>query len=201
MGLSLQSPLPSSRARRAGHVTMGAALALMLGACQEKDDKASAEGTGDVSTNSAAKAAGKESEKSGAVTDATKAFPPTAGTGLAVYVGKYPSDKVDGIAWQDHLSVTTGIASTVKDAKIRAIIQGAGATTAPIELQGNGKLIAWGCEQHVCGPHQWAVEIDPRTGATDVCYFDEKADARQARWFLANGKEEKRDGNCTIKKG
>ena len=57
-------------------------------------------------------------------------------------------------------------------------------------------VTSWACEAHNCGPHQWAVAIDPRTGAADVCYFDEEADAAQSRWFLAGGKEEKRDGNC-----
>ena len=41
-----------------------------------------------------------------------------------------------------------------------------------------------------------ATSCDPRTGATDVCYFDETADAAQSRWFLSGGKEEKRGGNC-----
>lgn len=114
---------------------------------------------------------------------------------LAGYVDKYPFDQVDGVAWNDHPTVKTGIAATVTDAKARKAIETLEGPAAPIEMRG-GKLMSWACEAHNCGPHQWAVHVDPGTGATDVCYFDEAASATESRWFLAGGKEEKRAGNC-----
>jgi hypothetical protein len=131
---------------------------------------------------------------------ASQASPPlasTAETGLTAYVGKYPFDKVDGVAWTDHPVVRAGIAATVGDAAVRKAIQSTPGPAAPIEMHGD-KIAAWACEQHNCGPHQWAVFIDPRTGATDVCYHDDSASPDESRWFLAGGKEEKRAGSCQI---
>ena len=125
----------------------------------------------------------------------TSPLPPTAGSKLASYVGKYPFDKVDGVAWNDHVLVKAGIAATVKDPAVLKAITTTDGPASPIEMRGD-KVVSWACEQHNCGAHQWSVQIDPRTGATDVCYFDEAADPAKARWFLASGKEEKREANC-----
>ena len=128
---------------------------------------------------------------------AAPASAPAADTGLAAYVGKYPFDKVDGVAWTDHPAVKAGLAATVTDAKIRQTIAADGATAAPIEMY-EGKVMSWACEAHNCGPHQWAVLIDPASGATDACYHDEDVDAGRSHWFLAGGTEEWRDGNCQL---
>jgi len=172
------------------------ALALALAACGAKADKAAAEApkadpaktaaTGNPPDASGTKAAGP--------TEASP-LPPTAGSKLASYVGKYPFDKVDGVAWNDHVLVKAGIAASVKDAAVLKAITTTEGPSAPIEMK-DGKVMAWACEAHNCGSHQWSVLIDPRTGATDVCYFDDSADNAKSRWFLASGKEEKRDGNC-----
>src|SRR3546814_5732463 len=58
-----------------------------------------------------------------------------------------------------------------------------------------GKVMSWACEAHNCGPHQWAMLIDPASGATDACYYEQSVDAGRSHWFLAGGKEEWRDGN------
>ena len=126
---------------------------------------------------------------------ATPAPAPAADTGLAAYVGKYPFDEVNGVAWNDHPAVKAGIAKTVKDAKLRQTIETLAGPAAPIETH-EGKVAAWACEAHNCGPHQWTVLVDPATGATDVCYYDEAVDSDRAHWFLAAGTEEWRDGNC-----
>ncbi|WP_411339862.1 hypothetical protein V6U71_18770 [Sphingopyxis sp. J-6] len=132
---------------------------------------------------------------------APAAAAPAAGApDLAAYVGKYPFDKVDGIAFGDHPLVKAGIAATVKDARIRTAITTTQGPSAPIETI-DGKIASWSCQQHKCGEHQWMVLVDPKTGATDVCYMNDPAMVDDARWFLANGKEEKRDGDCAAKKG
>ena len=120
---------------------------------------------------------------------------PAGADALSAYVGKYPFDKVDGVTWADQPMVQAGIRKSVTDAAARkAILQWPG-PSSPIELI-DGKVSAWGCEQHNCGPHQWLVMVDPASGATDVCYYDESKSADSARWFLASGKEESRKGNC-----
>lgn len=126
--------------------------------------------------------------------------PASGAPDLTAYVGKYPFDKVDGVAFGDHPLVKAGIAATVKDARVRTAITTTKGPSAPIETI-DGKVAAWSCQQHKCGEHQWMVLVDPKTGATDVCYMNDPAMTDDARWFLANGKEEKRDGDCAAKKG
>lgn len=116
---------------------------------------------------------------------------------LAAYVGKYPFEEVDGVTWNDNAVVRAGIENTVTDAAVRRAIVETEGPSAPIELIG-GKVAAWGCQQHNCGPHQWTVLVDPANGAVDVCYFSEDADSGNARWFVAGGGEEKRAGNCQL---
>ncbi|KTE24691.1 MULTISPECIES: hypothetical protein [unclassified Sphingopyxis] len=169
------------------------AVALMLGACGEKAKETPA----GAATTTAPAAEGTPPAPAAAAkpAEAPSPLPPTAGSKLASYVGKYPFDKVDGVAWNDHALVKAGIAASVRDkAALKAITTLEG-PSGPIEMRGD-KVMSWACEAHNCGAHQWAVLVDPRTGATDVCYYDEEADAAKSRWFLSTGKEEKRDGNC-----
>ncbi|GAA0862808.1 hypothetical protein GCM10009115_10910 [Sphingopyxis soli] len=172
------------------------AVALMLAACGEK--------AGEMPAGAATTTAQAAPQPTPAPAPATAAakpaetpspLPPTAGSKLASYVGKYPFDKVDGVAWNDHALVKAGIAASVKDKAALKAITTLDGPAGPIEMRG-GKVMSWACEAHNCGPHQWAVLVDPRTGATDVCYYDEEADAAKSRWFLSTGQEEKRDGNC-----
>lgn len=181
----------------------GAAL-LALAACGSGDDAAppppaDAQGV-DAQAAADRPAAPSEAAAAPAPADAVPAAKAGDARGLAAYVGKYPFDKVDGVAWNDHPAVKAGLAATVKDAKVLKAIQTLEGPAAPIEMH-DGKVMAWACQQHNCGPHQWAVLVDPATGATDVCYYDEAASATDARWFLAGGKEERRKGNCQFGAG
>ena len=72
-----------------------------------------------------------------------------------------------------------------------------GGPSAPIATY-LGKVGSWGCQVHNCGDHQWAVLVDPRTGETDVCYHNAAKVRGKSRWFLANGAEEIRPGNCAV---
>jgi hypothetical protein len=181
------------------HRAPSIALALILAACGTNADKAAADAPkGDSPTATAP--TGNPPDASAAKTaptgpTETSPLPPTAGSKLASYAGKYPFDKVDGVTWNDNALVKAGIAATVKDAAVLKAITTTPGPSSPIEIR-DGKVVAWSCEQHNCGSHQWSVHIDPRTGATDVCYFDEAADPAKARWFLADGKQEKREANC-----
>lgn len=130
---------------------------------------------------------------------ATVAPAKAAAPDLTAYVGKYPFDKVDDVAFSDHPLVKAGIAATVTDASVRKAITTTQGPSAPIETI-DGKVAAWSCQQHKCGEHQWMILVDPATGATDVCYVNDPAMAGESRWFLAGGKEEKRDGDCSSDK-
>lgn len=181
----------------------GAAL-LALAACGSGDDAAppppaDAQGV-DAQATADQPAPPSEAAAVSAPADAVPAAKAGDAKGLAAYVGKYPFDKVDGVAWDDHPAVKAGLAATVKDAKVLKAIRTLEGPAAPIEMH-DGKVMAWACQQHNCGPHQWAVLVDPATGATDVCYYDETASATDARWFLAGGKEERRKGNCQFGAG
>lgn len=132
-----------------------------------------------------------------AIDASAPAAAPKADTGLAAYVGHYPFDTVNGVAWNDHPAVKAGIARTVTNADVRRTIETLAGPAAPIETY-EGKVAAWACEAHNCGPHQWSVLVDPATGATDVCYYDESVDRDRSHWFLAAGTEEWRDGNCQL---
>lgn len=110
------------------------------------------------------------------------------------YVGKYPFDKVGAHSWNDDPAVKSAIETAVSDAKVRKWVLAAEGPSSPIEMI-DGKVAAWTCETHNCGPHQWVTLIDPKTGAAQVCYFDEAVAPDKTRWFK-NGKEESRAGKC-----
>lgn len=110
------------------------------------------------------------------------------------YVGKYPFDKVGAHSWNDDPAVKSAIETAVSDAKVRKWVLAAEGPSSPIEMI-DGKVAAWTCETHNCGPHQWVTLIDPKTGAAQVCYFDEAVAPEKTRWFK-NGKEESRAGKC-----
>lgn len=179
------------------------AAALALSSCgggtgSSADAPGEAEATGSDMQAADAQAVGADAAASAAPGDASDAPEAAAGAGgLSAYVGKFPFDKVGGVSWNDNRQVQAGIAKTVKDAAARKAILETPGPAAPIELI-DGKVSAWACEQHNCGPHQWMVMVDPGSGATDVCYYDEEADGANARWFLASGREEKRPGNCQV---
>lgn len=185
------------RNRRLPAATLIGATLLALAACNEAPGgkEAAAAQTND---HAAANAAASKAEAP-KPTAAAPAKAPAASPDLNAYVGKYPFDKVDGIAFSDHPLVKAGIAATVKDARVRTAITTTQGPSAPIEMIG-GKIAAWSCQQHKCGEHQWMILVDPATGATDVCYLNDPAMVDEARWFLAGGKEEKRKGDCSSEK-
>lgn len=120
---------------------------------------------------------------------------PASGT-LSKYVGKHPSDLVDGKRFLDEPAVKAAVAATVADAKVRDFVFNYNGPDAPIVSKG-GRILAWGCERHNCGYHNWSVSITPEGSSADVCFYDndDSADG-PATWHLASGRTEKRAGNC-----
>ncbi len=182
---------------RALLTTAAIGMLFLTSACDAADQAPAAEPTSrlaayDLPADTEATAA-PETAPSAAAATATPAGPP-----LADYIGKYPFNKVDGIAWNDHPLVKAGVEKSVTDAKVREAMATISGPSAPIAMQGD-KVAAWSCQQHRCGEHSWAVMVDPASGATDVCYMNDTALANQSRWFLANGTQENRDSDCSLK--
>ena len=88
------------------------------------------------------------------------------------------------------------VEQTVPDAEVRDFIFHYNGPDAPIVAKA-GRILAWGCERHNCGYHNWAVSVLPDGSSPEICFYhdDEHADGA-AHWFLPGGKAETRSGNC-----
>jgi hypothetical protein len=121
-----------------------------------------------------------------------------AATGaLARYVDMHPREVEGGRSFLGEPVVRQAIAASVRDASVRNFIFHSDGPDAPIAKTRGGRLIAWGCEAHNCGFHNWAVSITPDGARAEVCYYhdDERPDG-SATWYLPRGRTVKRAGNC-----
>ena len=112
---------------------------------------------------------------------------------LGAYVGRYPPDKVDGRGFLDHPLVRAGVHGAVSDPAIRAWILDKAGPQTPIVLE-DGKILSWGCQAHLCGPHNWTVSIAPDGTGAEVCYLD--MDARDASGWYAAGVKKRPADHC-----
>jgi len=100
---------------------------------------------------------------------------------LSRYVGEYPTEeKGGGPSFLRQPLVREAVARVVPDKDVRELVLGSDVTATPI-AQVEGKLVAFGCEPHNCGPHNWAIAIRPDGADPAVCYVDQ--DRRIARWY------------------
>lgn len=115
---------------------------------------------------------------------------------LTRYVGKHPSAPVDGTRFLDESVVRTAVAGIVSDAAVRKFVFGYDGPDAPIVAKA-GRILAWGCERHNCGYHNWSISITPDGTNAEVCFYrDDKRPDGESTWYLAGGKTEQRPGNC-----
>lgn len=128
----------------------------------------------------------RQAEQSAPTPTPTAAAPsptasPTATAALSAYVGEYPTEAKDGApSFLRQPQVRAAVARVVPDAEVRALVLGSDVTATPIAMV-DGKLLAFGCEPHNCGPHNWAIAIRADGSDPAVCLYDE--DRRIARWF------------------
>jgi hypothetical protein len=171
---------------------LAAALVLLLAACGGKMENVAGENGASGTANAVAPAAPGSDVKVN--NDAN--FGESAGGPLTKYVGKHPSEAVDGTRFLDDPMVTKAVAATVSDPTIRNFVIHYNGPDAPIVLN-DGRVLAWGCERHNCGYHNWSVAIIPDGSSAEVCFYhnDDSADG-PATWYLPDGKTEKRSGNC-----
>jgi len=115
---------------------------------------------------------------------------------LSTFVGKHPAESVDGTRFLDEPAVRAAVAATVADASVRDFVFNYNGPDAPI-VSKDGRILAWGCERHNCGYHNWSIAITPDGANAEVCFYhdDDSADG-PATWYLSGGKTEKRPGNC-----
>ncbi len=115
---------------------------------------------------------------------------------LSAYVGKYPYDKVQGVIFLRNPAVTAAVKKAALPKAVSKWVLSPDTTQVPI-AEIDGKIVSHACEPHNCGDHDWAIVIDPASGSADVCYHDGPTTGDgKARWYLATGKNELRDGEC-----
>lgn len=158
------------------------AMALLLAACGKGGTKANAD--------AAAVAHGftpPPSQRATPIPGQTQTTP------LRAYIGHYPKDAVDGVAFYDRTEVALALDDAVGDAVVRRMVRADAGPQTPIFAQ-DQRIAAWGCEAHDCGDHNWAFLLDPKTGKGELCYHDASA-AMPTRWY-AGGAPRARAGDC-----
>lgn len=111
----------------------------------------------------------------------TPSAPPEAPADLSRFAGEYPTEGKDGApSFLRQPLVRAAVAGVVPDADVRALVLGSDVTATPVAMV-DGKLVAFGCEPHNCGPHNWAIAIRPDGTDAAVCLYDQ--DRRIARWY------------------
>lgn len=121
--------------------------------------------------------------------------PATEGV-LAAFVGRHPSETVNGTTFRTQPAVRRAVEATLADPALRRFVLDDPVTDAPIVLK-DGRILAWGCEPHNCGYHNWSISIAPDASVADICFYDndDSADG-PSRWYLDGGGTEERPGNC-----
>lgn len=115
-------------------------------------------------------------------------------TPLTAYLGRYPSQQIDGVLFYDRTDVHSAVTDNVADPTIRQLVTSSGATRTPI-FAGGTRVASWGCEPNNCAAHNWTVFVDPRGGAGAVCYHDASDMGDRSRWY-SDGKRAMRPGAC-----
>jgi hypothetical protein len=124
---------------------------------------------------------------------ATPTPAPTPAVDLSRFEGKYPFDKVDGADFLHQPPVLAAIERSGAPADVRSFILAASGPQSPIERHGLS-LVAWGCEAHNCGAHNWAVQVGSDGTGGEVCYLDEDS-GQPPRWY-ADGKLQAKQESC-----
>lgn len=105
---------------------------------------------------------------------------PRAPEPMARYVDHYPYEAVGATSFLGDPLVKAAVAAAVPDTAVRDDVLSNEAVATPIVMR-DGRVLAWGCEPHNCGPHNWSIAITPDGQRAAVCYYDQ--DAKAARWY------------------
>lgn len=163
-------------------IILSAGLAMALSACGSRDDDANTPAPGNF------------------VPPVTQAPTPVAGqdnrTPLTAYVGRYPRDAVEGVAFFDRTEVANALIEVVPEERLRHLITGRDVVATPIFRQGK-MIAAHGCEPHNCGDHDWTVlvSVDGNRESATVCHHDAATMGDRSRWMTRAGARN-RAGDC-----
>ncbi|MGQ0660842.1 hypothetical protein [Sphingosinicella sp.] len=123
-----------------------------------------------------------------------------AATGpLSAYVGRLPSDAVNGVTFLANPQVRAAVEAAVTEAEVRRWVLREDVTSNPIGSR-DGRIIATGCESHNCGPHHWSIVIDPAGTSAEVCYA-RNSTLERSTWYVAGRPAEERPGDCPASGG
>ncbi len=123
------------------------------------------------------------------VIGATRAAPT-----LNAYVGKYPFDRVAGVAFLKHPLVVHAVKNAVLEEKITSEILGAG-VSGPIERHG-ALIVSQACRPHDCGSVNWTIAMVPGRAKAAVCYHFEDLMGDRSRWFVGGSPKATVEGGC-----
>lgn len=116
---------------------------------------------------------------------------------LSAYVGKYPFDKVQGIAFTRHPVVVRQVQAAVQSSAIQSRVLDPDSTAGSIARQGDF-IVSWACEPHNCGFHHWSIVLTGSGRKAAVCYYNEDLTAG-ARWFVDGSvRFVDSEGNCEV---
>ena len=116
---------------------------------------------------------------------------PTVDGPLSVYVGKAPTEAVDGVSFLDQPTIRSGVAAAVRTDDPSMWVFRDDTTRRPIVMK-EGRLLSYGCETGNCAGRNWAVLTDPLGAMVEVCYFA----GGQARWYAGGRNPAERPGGC-----
>jgi hypothetical protein len=105
---------------------------------------------------------------------------------LSKYLGKYPSEPVQGVSFWRHPIVRRKVEQFIGDAKTVNLILDGGVESR-IEAAGEPYLFAYACQPHNCNSHNWAVSISLDGKDVRVCYFNQYEGRVQSGWYSDRG--------------
>lgn len=157
---------------------------LMLAACSEQGKE-----TNKTESNAA------DTVEDNAAANAVQEAPVTAD--LSGYVGKYPFDTVEGVAFLDQPVVKDAVTKAVPDKALTRewLLNAKAGPAVPIFKQGTA-VASWGCEEHNCGDHNWTIIADAATETAKICYHDAETMQDQSQWFDGKGSSAMKPDPC-----
>lgn len=115
---------------------------------------------------------------------------------ITAYVGKYPTDTVDGVGFYDRTEVSRALIDAVGDDAVRRRFTTRDAVTIPIWSTKDGRIAAHGCEPHNCGDADWTFIVAQDGTRGEACYHDAASMGATSRWYAAGTAPKSRPGDC-----
>lgn len=115
---------------------------------------------------------------------------------ITAYVGKYPTDAVDGVGFYDRTEVSRALIDTVGDEAVRRRFTTRDAVAVPIFATKDQRIAAHGCEPHNCADANWTFLVAADGSRGEACYHDAATMGATSRWYAPNAVPKSRPGDC-----